>query len=399
MAPVTCSAAAAAGGLTGVSSAHDAAGIKMLPAGLRHWGGLRSVIAVAVLVSLGLVSLLPASATRGMFPISTPGLSAAVLHAADASTPARAIQAGSSAQEQLAGSIHLSAPPLLPTQQAAAQGGGADSIAASSSSSSTDGSSKGPGSEAGGSNSSSSSSGTSRASWARRKRVGVGDQEPEHDWSFIVGTGLGYVASVLYLCSRMSQIHKNYTRKSSEGLALVMFIMAVCANLCTGTSIILRTFTWVELKEQLPWIIGSLGTISLDMVILWQSNVYSKEGQQQQLLPAVGDGAHVVHSSGRHLHHRHHHQPALDGQPGQQQHHHHAVDVGQEAGGGAMTASAAAALDGMPVGAHQHRSGISSGALLGRRHAAAGATSNDVLAAAEGAEVVVPLMMGSRAQR
>ncbi|WIA31852.1 hypothetical protein OEZ86_002717 [Tetradesmus obliquus] len=70
---------------------------------------------------------------------------------------------------------------------------------------------------------------------------------------------------------RVSQIYKNYCRQSSEGLALAMFMMAVCANLCTGTGIIMRTFTVRELMEQLPWIIGTLGTISLDMVILWQS--------------------------------------------------------------------------------------------------------------------------------
>jgi uncharacterized protein with PQ loop repeat len=118
-----------------------------------------------------------------------------------------------------------------------------------------------------------------------------------------VGTGLGYVASILYLCSRCSQIHKNYSRKSSEGLAIVMFMMAVCANLCTGTSIILRTFTWVELKEQLPWIIGSLGTISLDMVILWQSRVYSRN--------AAAAGQHQQQEAADHHHHRHHHQLLL----------------------------------------------------------------------------------------
>jgi uncharacterized protein with PQ loop repeat len=195
----------------------------------------------------------------------------------------------------------------------------------------------------------------------------VGVDAPDQGWSFVVGTGLGYVASVLYLCSRVSQIHKNYCRKSSEGLALVMFMMAVCANLCTGTSIILRTFTLAELKEQLPWIIGSLGTISLDMIILWQSTVYSKAGAQQG-----AGGAAAVHSTRQHHQHHHHHS--------ERQHllGHQAVDVGSaaaaaeaEAGSSHSTEAswgqgAAAALDGMPLAPHRGSQ------LLGRRHLPAG---------------------------
>lgn len=210
---------------------------------------------------------------------------------------------------------------------------------------------------------------SSKHSWARQRRVSM--PGAERDWSFIVGTGLGYVASVLYLCSRISQIHKNYSRKSSEGLALVMFIMAVCANLCTGTGILFRTFTLQELQEQLPWIIGSLGTISLDMIILWQSTVYGKDGHQQQQPGGGGEGAAGAHGGTRHHHHHHHH----DGHEGQALLHHTAVDgagddSSQSAGGGRGqqgATSGAAVLDGIPLAPH-HRGG-----LLGRRHAAAAA--------------------------
>jgi uncharacterized protein with PQ loop repeat len=186
-----------------------------------------------------------------------------------------------------------------------------------------------------------------------------------------VGTGLGYIASILYLCSRVSQIHKNYTRKSSEGLALVMFMMAVCANLCTGSSIIVRTFTWVELKEQLPWIIGSLGTISLDMVILWQSNMYSRDGGHQAAAAAAAAAAVQSLRQQHHQHHHHHHAHDRQGgvQPGEQQQPHMAVDiegggVGGPANGdaGTLLTSGTVVLENMPLAPH-HR-----GALLGRRH-------------------------------
>jgi uncharacterized protein with PQ loop repeat len=159
--------------------------------------------------------------------------------------------------------------------------------------------------------SNSSSSSSSAANDA--PSVGGGDEPAgERSWSFIVGTALGYVSSVLYLCSRVSQIYKNWTRKSAEGLALVMFIMAACANLCTGSGIIMRTFTWRELREQLPWIIGSLGTITLDMVILVQSGVYAKGTGLLPTAVAVGpggDGAAVErgHTTAHHSHHPRHH--------------------------------------------------------------------------------------------
>jgi uncharacterized protein with PQ loop repeat len=262
-------------------------------------------------------------------------------------------------QQQQGSSIHLQTLLLLASPAAASTGG--DSSSSNSS------------------GSSSSNGGSGSKSWARQRRVG--DEDEQHDWSFIVGTGLGYVASILYLCSRVSQIHKNYTRKSSEGLALVMFIMAVCANLCTGTSIILRTFTWQELKEQLPWIIGSLGTISLDMIILWQSSVYSKNAllllqQQQQGVGSSGDGV-PVHST---RHHRHHQHTAVD-MPG--------GTAGSSRGQPAVAgvSSGAAVLNGMPLAPHPR------GAMIGRRHVVAAAAAGDLVP--DGADVVVPLVGSS----
>jgi len=148
------------------------------------------------------------------------------------------------------------------------------------------------------------------------------------DWMKVAGTFLGWVSSVLYLSSRVSQVRgwcgtlpgvarlraeveapragclerpappacwcppahvacavapacpapqilKNRSRQDTEGLAVAMFMVAVSANFCTGTGIILRTFSWQELQDQAPWIVGSLGTIMLDLTILAQSRRYA----------------------------------------------------------------------------------------------------------------------------
>jgi uncharacterized protein with PQ loop repeat len=156
------------------------------------------------------------------------------------------------------------------------------------------------------------------------------------DVQVLVGTCIGYAASLLYLSSRVSQIHKNYTRKSAEGLALGMFLLAVCANLCTGTGILLRATGWDDLQGQFPWVIGTLGTISLDIIILWQSSRYNRleqqQHQQQEGLAAVNGAADTgvaAAVAGGHRHHgrRHdrgsgqqssglHHRAAAEQEPG-----------------------------------------------------------------------------------
>lgn len=37
-----------------------------------------------------------------------------------------------------------------------------------------------------------------------------------------------------------------------------------------GSSILIRSYTWPELRSSLPWLIGSLGTVALDAAIFVQ---------------------------------------------------------------------------------------------------------------------------------
>ena len=87
----------------------------------------------------------------------------------------------------------------------------------------------------------------------------------------LVGSILAYMSCILYLFSRISQIYKNWKRKSADGLSASMFATAVSANLCYGISVILRSPTWEYFMSSLPWLIGSLGTVFLDAIILTQT--------------------------------------------------------------------------------------------------------------------------------
>ena len=70
-----------------------------------------------------------------------------------------------------------------------------------------------------------------------------------------VGSIIGWSSSGFYLGSRLSQIWKNHSRQSAEGLSLAMFACAITANICYALGI---------------WILGSLGTVSLDLIIFTQ---------------------------------------------------------------------------------------------------------------------------------
>eukprot|EP00873_Tetraselmis_striata_P018356 jgi/Tetstr1/438620/TSEL_027171.t1 len=95
-------------------------------------------------------------------------------------------------------------------------------------------------------------------------------------WASNAGMIIGYVSSVFYLKGRGSQIMLNCVRRSTEGLSAFMFINAILANVLYGLAIFLRLKNWDDLMAKLPWIIGSLGTVAGDVIILIQEQVSSR---------------------------------------------------------------------------------------------------------------------------
>jgi hypothetical protein len=49
-----------------------------------------------------------------------------------------------------------------------------------------------------------------------------------------------------------------------------MFGCAIAANITYGAGILCRVYSWPDLLGSAPWILGSLGTVSLDVVIFLQ---------------------------------------------------------------------------------------------------------------------------------
>lgn len=82
---------------------------------------------------------------------------------------------------------------------------------------------------------------------------------------------LGYVSALAYLKSRASQIYKNCVRGDADGLSISMFMCAIAGNGFGALGILLRVTTLDAFVQQLPWLIGMVGTIAMDMFIAWQA--------------------------------------------------------------------------------------------------------------------------------
>ncbi|KAI8140000.1 PQ loop repeat-domain-containing protein [Fennellomyces sp. T-0311] len=103
------------------------------------------------------------------------------------------------------------------------------------------------------------------------------------DNALVIGRVFAWVCTTLYLMSRIPQIHKNYKRKSIDGLSPTLFIFAACGNLTYTTSILSNpNHTTESLVEAIPYLIGSAGTLTFDFAIFCQFLWYWRRNQKQQ---------------------------------------------------------------------------------------------------------------------
>ncbi|MEE6482198.1 hypothetical protein FKM82_013180 [Ascaphus truei] len=97
----------------------------------------------------------------------------------------------------------------------------------------------------------------------------------------IIGLTIGSFSSVLYLISRLPQIITNFRRRSTEGLSLSLFALVILGNLTYGLGILLKNPDHGQSEvnyvlHHLPWLIGSLGVVSFDLLITFQFFAFRK---------------------------------------------------------------------------------------------------------------------------
>ncbi|XP_077167779.1 lysosomal amino acid transporter 1 homolog [Paroedura picta] len=98
----------------------------------------------------------------------------------------------------------------------------------------------------------------------------------------IIGFVIGSISSVLYLLSRVPQIYKNFKRKSTSGISYSLFALVMLGNTLYGLSVLLKNPDRGQseanyILHHLPWLIGSLGVLSLDVFISFQFLAYRQQ--------------------------------------------------------------------------------------------------------------------------
>ncbi|KAJ2405597.1 hypothetical protein GGF41_007050, partial [Coemansia sp. RSA 2531] len=105
---------------------------------------------------------------------------------------------------------------------------------------------------------------------------------------------LGYISALLFLGARIPQLAKNYRKQSCEGLSIGMFMFSILGNTAFTLSLLLHSLDNDYLLANIPWIIGSTGTLVFDLAIFYQFHLYhvgdtpsiisADEGDVQQIV-------------------------------------------------------------------------------------------------------------------
>lgn len=116
------------------------------------------------------------------------------------------------------------------------------------------------------------------AGWAIAWSTGVWQPTPlDGDGGASVAVGaqvLGYASAVCYLGARIPQIIKNQRDRSCEGLSLLFFMLSLLGNATYGAGILFHSTEREYFMTNLPWLIGSLGTMVEDATIFIQFRAF-----------------------------------------------------------------------------------------------------------------------------
>jgi uncharacterized protein with PQ loop repeat len=98
---------------------------------------------------------------------------------------------------------------------------------------------------------------------------------PAPTWDRIVGRISAWVCTVLYMTSRLPQIWTNLSRKSVQGLSILLFMAAAMGNALYSISILVNPLSsgphrYAYISESLPFLLGSGGTLIFDAIIVMQ---------------------------------------------------------------------------------------------------------------------------------
>lgn len=105
-----------------------------------------------------------------------------------------------------------------------------------------------------------------------------------------LGLVLAWSCTVVYMASRCPQLWKNYTRKSVDGINSILFGAALVGNLTYTFSILTSCeFIYGDSKSEfflreLPYILGSSGTVIFDFFYFYQKYLYRDSGKNTSVM-------------------------------------------------------------------------------------------------------------------
>ncbi|KAG7192495.1 uncharacterized protein KQ657_001590 [Scheffersomyces spartinae] len=144
-----------------------------------------------------------------------------------------------------------------------------------------------------------------------------------------IGSLSAWCCTCLYVSSRCPQIYRNFCNKSTKGILMYLFLFAMLGNTFYATSVVTDLYVLKlvdptlynkEVLVRLPFIIGSAGTVTFDIVILMQvwyyssptslhnSHHYHQHHQQRQQQQYLQDN-HQLHHQQQQQNHQFHHHP------------------------------------------------------------------------------------------
>ena len=101
---------------------------------------------------------------------------------------------------------------------------------------------------------------------------------------YLPGTIIGWCSGVIYSSSRIAQIIKNFRRKRTDGLSIQFFVSAWLGNCTYAISIFLKDSHWGYIWMQFPWLVGSMGPMLLDFIVLIQFFYYRENSKRAEMI-------------------------------------------------------------------------------------------------------------------
>ncbi|KAK6199405.1 uncharacterized protein RJT21DRAFT_46539 [Scheffersomyces amazonensis] len=158
-----------------------------------------------------------------------------------------------------------------------------------------------------------------------------------------IGQISAWVCSFLYLSSRAPQIFKNHNSKSTRGISAYLFLFAMLGNLFYTISIVSDLYlismhqSYYEsdpndsqynkiLTDQLPFIVGSSGTVIFDCIILFQCWYFAEQSSSRNSsVSSYGEnfGYGSLYEQDEEFEHHHHRHHNNNNNSSNHNHHHH----------------------------------------------------------------------------